>query len=240
MPEELPLFLICFNLVVMAASCAVTAVVIRKLTRDQPLVPFVERESRDAGGVFTWVRRMFRPQPPAEEIESLPVPPQISQIRGDLALGLGAFLTAFLPVMALQAYLAEYFMKYEHPLVNQMQQDHSLQAFFYASLTAVVIAPLLEELIFRNVLQGFFEVAERQLHPPDSENHRWPYGALPILLSSTVFAGMHWQHGAAAAPLFLFAMVLDYLYYQTHRLLPSIVAHAALNAFSMVQLWFLQ
>ncbi len=42
---------------------------------------------------------------------------------------------------------------------------------------------------------------------------------------------------ADPAPLFLLAIVLGYLYQQTHRLLPSIVLHFALNACSLGLFW---
>jgi hypothetical protein len=39
------------------------------------------------------------------------------------------------------------------------------------------------------------------------------------------------------APLFFFALVLGALYYRTHRLLPLIVLHAALNGTSLLLAW---
>jgi len=38
-------------------------------------------------------------------------------------------------------------------------------------------------------------------------------------------------------PLFFFALVLGTLYYRTHRLLPLIVLHAALNGTSLLLAW---
>jgi membrane protease YdiL (CAAX protease family) len=63
-----------------------------------------------------------------------------------------------------------------------------------------------------------------------------PLGAAPILASSLVFGLMHWGHGAAPVPLFLFAIVLGFLYQRTHRIWPSMVAHFALNSVSMAVL----
>lgn len=56
--------------------------------------------------------------------------------------------------------------------------------------------------------------------------------AMPIVLSSFIFAIVHLEYGPSAVPLFFFALVLGYLYRQTHRIWPSIVTHASLNAFS--------
>lgn len=56
--------------------------------------------------------------------------------------------------------------------------------------------------------------------------------AMPIVLSSFIFALVHLSYGPSAIPLFFFAMVLGYLYRQTHRIWPSVITHASLNAFS--------
>ena len=59
----------------------------------------------------------------------------------------------------------------------------------------------------------------------------------PILVSATLFALLHWGQGLAPIPLFFFAVILGYVYQRTHRLWPSLVAHALLNAGSLVILW---
>ncbi len=64
------------------------------------------------------------------------------------------------------------------------------------------------------------------------------FAALPILISSACFAALHFGHGPDPIPIFLFALALGYLYQRTHRLLPSIVLHALLNATSLALLWF--
>ena len=64
-----------------------------------------------------------------------------------------------------------------------------------------------------------------------------PYGWLPILISGTLFGLAHLGHGVSPLPLVLFGIVLGYLYQRTHRLLPSITAHALFNAYSMTMLW---
>ena len=38
-------------------------------------------------------------------------------------------------------------------------------------------------------------------------------------------------------PLFFFALVLGTIYYRTHRILPTIVTHAAFNATTLLVLW---
>src|SRR5687767_4662553 len=60
---------------------------------------------------------------------------------------------------------------------------------------------------------------------------------LPIVMISIIFALMHYSHGLAWIPLTLLALGLDYIYQQTHRLLPSITVHFCLNALSMAPFW---
>ncbi len=64
-----------------------------------------------------------------------------------------------------------------------------------------------------------------------------PHGWLPILISGTLFGLAHLGHGVSPIPLVLFGVVLGYLYQRTHRLVPSITAHALFNAYSMIMLW---
>ena len=59
----------------------------------------------------------------------------------------------------------------------------------------------------------------------------------PIVISSIAFSLVHWGHGPAPVPLFFLALLLGYLYQRTHRVLPCIVLHMSLNAFSMAILW---
>ena len=63
------------------------------------------------------------------------------------------------------------------------------------------------------------------------------HGWLPILLSGFLFGLAHLGNGVSPLPLVLFGIVLGYLYQRTHRLAPSITAHALFNGFSMLMLW---
>jgi membrane protease YdiL (CAAX protease family) len=56
----------------------------------------------------------------------------------------------------------------------------------------------------------------------------------PIVISSLLFALTHWSHGPDPIPLFVFALGLGYLFQKTHRIVPCIVMHAALNLCSML------
>ncbi|MEX2091313.1 MAG: CPBP family intramembrane glutamic endopeptidase [Pirellulales bacterium] len=64
-----------------------------------------------------------------------------------------------------------------------------------------------------------------------------PYGWLPIVLSSLLFALAHVGYGPDPVPLFLLALILGYVYQRTHRIVPSMVAHALFNGMSLFALW---
>ena len=184
-------------------------------------------------------------------------------------------------------------------------------------LAVVVVAPIVEELFFRVLLQGWFEASQRRIRRRMPTLRRWMPGASgPILLTAFLFAGMHFRvetppmspsyltlmlvvdsvaklltaafavvllrtsagatatdlgwgrekffsdvglglvaFAAMAAPvyalmiglgrllpaylapdpfvLFPFAIVLGILYYRTHRIVPSVMLHMALNATSV-------
>jgi membrane protease YdiL (CAAX protease family) len=73
--------------------------------------------------------------------------------------------------------------------------------------------------------------------PEDMATPRGAPGTAPILISSAAFAAMHIGHGPDPIPLFVLALMLGYLYHRTHRLLPCVVLHMAINAFSLLVLW---
>ena len=63
-----------------------------------------------------------------------------------------------------------------------------------------------------------------------------PRTHMPVLISSFIFGAVHFGAGPSPIPLFFFALALGYLYRQTHRLLPSVVAHMCLNTLSTLML----
>jgi membrane protease YdiL (CAAX protease family) len=155
--------------------------------------------------------------------------------RRDLPAGLIAAALIVAPVLTLNAVLQHYWPS-EHPLITWVRE--SPQALAVASILAVLLAPVSEEFMFRVVLQGGLEKLERRLRRrPDwpQSLRKIPAGALPIATSSAVFAAQH--GGADPIPLFFFALVLGYLYHQTHRIWPSLVVHMALNGLTTVVLW---
>jgi membrane protease YdiL (CAAX protease family) len=89
------------------------------------------------------------------------------------------------------------------------------------ALTAIIMAPLIEETMFRGIL-----------YPLLKQNG---YPRLAMLGTSLLFAAIH-MHLATFLPLFLFALVLILLYEWSDSLIVPITAHAAFNAINFALL----
>jgi len=211
-------------------------------------------------------------------------------VLSDIRFGLIAFVMLAPPVYALQGVLVSVWKKSTHPLVEMFRETPDPMLFFMLLLTAGIVAPVFEELIFRVLLQGFLEKAfgfrgrshellfgngsrtdasatghqetisgvviespdANPYAPPamvavegeqlqaDLSDEQSPSGSLawmPIGISSSVFALLHYSHGPDWVPLILLAAGMGYLYQRTHRLLPSLTVHVLLNCLSMWGLW---
>jgi membrane protease YdiL (CAAX protease family) len=214
----------------------------------------------------------------------------------DVPLGVAAFLASLLPVYAIQLVLTQFFPSH-HPVQQLLTSDSSAAMLVLCGFSAVLVAPIAEEFLFRGILQGWLEAAvtDRRRQSIDSiagdgpnlpinphansmslevaslsedavassaEAAVNPYqspGAmaeahvadttaladkprnrverlLPVGVSSLLFALVHLGHGPDPIPLFVLALILGYLYQQTHRLWPCIVLHMCLNAASLAML----
>jgi membrane protease YdiL (CAAX protease family) len=90
---------------------------------------------------------------------------------------------------------------------------------FWLTLTAVVLAPLFEELLFRGVIFS----ALLKISSP------WP----AIVVQALVFALLH-LHGPALLPLFTLAVTLSLAYVMTRSLWTPIIIHAMFNAVALI------
>ncbi len=174
-------------------------------------------------------------------------------IRDDLRLGLIAFVMLAPPVYVLQGLLVNFWKKSEHPIVEMFKDAPDVAFFGLLFVSAAVVAPLFEELIFRVLLQGFLEKStnfrgnlmellvggtQEVMEANDEQPElRGILGWLPIAISAGIFALLHYSHGPDWVPLLLLAAGMGYLYQRTHRILPSLVVHVLLNALSMWGLW---
>lgn len=102
--------------------------------------------------------------------------------------------------------------------------------FFLAVISVVVLAPLVEETLFRGFLQTYIR------------QHLGRGQA--ILISSVCFALFHYASGqgsgniAIIISLFIFALFLGFLYEKRGSLLAPMLLHASFNAVSVFSLYF--
>ncbi|HRX79050.1 MAG TPA: CPBP family intramembrane metalloprotease [Pirellulaceae bacterium] len=199
-------------------------------------------------GMITYFQ--FRPQASLQDVGL-----NLRGLGHQFGVGIACFMLVAPVVFAIQAMFV-LLLKFEskHPLIELLQDDPS--AFYVCAFLAVVVAPISEELVFRGFLQGWLErlplfradmdsflLGRRQTSEEDDllycETNRDTrrVALMPIIISSTVFALMHFSHGPDPIPLFFLALALGFVYQRTHRLLPCIIVHACLNGTTMLLLW---
>ncbi len=158
----------------------------------------------------------------------------------DVVSGAWLFLAAIVPVLLVQLFFTHYLeIPSDHPLIKFTQDGATLTLMIGATIAAFCIAPWLEEFVFRVVLQGWLEgeqVRLRQAHDPEASERP---GYAPLVVASLVFAGMHFSAGPDPVAIFVLSLFLGYAYRQTHRILPSLVIHAGINGWTMLNLWIM-
>lgn len=177
------------------------------------------------------------------------------RLARDVGIGCVAFLLVT-PVVMLANFAAQVVFKvHEHELEKMLRGDPKEGSFLIlAIISAVVLAPVCEEFVFRAVLQGWLRrvylgrLAERamlegfqgDLEPtPRLTAHKsWPPMArlMPIVITSALFGIVHFEQMPAPIPIFLLSLALGALYEWTESLVPSIVLHALFNAFNTIAL----
>ena len=129
-----------------------------------------------------------------------------------------------LPLVALSGWLVERIWGDpggSNPLLDLVLTSPDPRALFCFGLTAIVLAPLFEEVLFRGVL---LPVAGRHLGGPAA-----------VLMSAAVFAAAHLSLGELV-PLFVLALGLGWLRWSSGRLLPCVLMHAMWNGLTFLNL----
>lgn len=112
-----------------------------------------------------------------------------------------------------------------HPVAQVMMFTSSRALIITVFLMGVLIAPMIEELIFRGALYGAL---------------RWRIGILPsAILSSLLFALLHPQSIVGVPPLFIIGVSLSLLYEVRRSIIGCIFAHALINFVSLLTLTLL-
>jgi len=139
-----------------------------------------------------------------------------------LLYGIVGFLACLLPTLIVfQATLPFRPENLMHPLLKLIGEDKTGQVLITVTISAVLVAPWVEELMFRVILQ-------RTLL-----NHLSP--SFSILLTALAFCTIHpsWQDAVGLAPL---ALVLGVTYHRTGSFLAVVVIHMLFNAFNILSM----
>lgn len=138
-------------------------------------------------------------------------------------IGFGLAGLSGIIAVALLTMLGEPVPEVAHETLVTLQQEFSLNLLISIIISAVIMAPLLEELVFRGVLQTTL------MHL--MKGRRWP----AMLITAAVFSAIHaWVVPAQGLlPLFVLGLVFGYLYERTGSLLTPILAHAVFNAMNI-------
>ncbi len=145
----------------------------------------------------------------------------ISSWRADLRLALLGLALVLWPLLALATVL-DRVEPYRHPIIESLARHRDPPAVVLVVLSAVVVAPVVEEFLFRRVLQGWLL---RRF--PGSE------GLTAVALQALAFGIAHAGQGLAPVPLTILGIVLGWLTLRTGTLLPGILLHALFNAVSI-------
>lgn len=149
----------------------------------------------------------------------------LSDPGGQVSDGVLGFLAAVVPVVL--AWLATVPWRTDenqHGLLRLLQEDSSLQTLLWVVLLAAVLAPLVEELMYRVVLQTWLEkIAPRRE---------------ALIVVALIFSAMHKLPDAI--PLFPLALILGYVYQQRRSYLSVVLIHMLFNGTNLLFLVLLR
>ncbi len=142
-----------------------------------------------------------------------------SHWRDQMRVGLRGFFAAILPMaISMAATLPFRSLERQHSLLKLLANSPDIMTITVVAVTAVLSAPMLEELLFRVILQGWLTTFIT------------PYLAIPTV--AVLFALVHgWRDGLALMPL---ALLLGYVFHRQHRYLSVVMIHAMFNATMLI------
>ncbi len=160
------------------------------------------------------------------------------QLASDLRLAGLTFLAAIIPVYGIQLLLTQVFgFESAHPLVKLVQEQPRVGVLLLTTIAAVGVAPLVEEFLFRVIVQGWLEKREIEWRVRRGGDPDEPAGFGPIVVAGTIFALLHLASGIDWVALFVLSLFLGYAYQRTHRFVVPLAVHVLVNALAMFELW---
>jgi membrane protease YdiL (CAAX protease family) len=154
--------------------------------------------------------------------------------------GVIAMLIAAPPIYAIQFAAARVWTPIEHPVSEMIKSEFSVGVGWLAVATAVVLAPMFEELVFRAILQGWLVgLLERDSRswPNSSQIAAADRGWLGIVLTALLFGYVHVEQWPAPIALFVLALVVGTVYDRTGSLITAVAMHATFNGISTAMLF---
>ncbi len=158
----------------------------------------------------------------------------------DLALGLAGLVVALPAVQIVYQVLKQWADPTQlrrNELFNILEDEGQGIVLLQAVVAAVIMAPLVEEFVFRGLLQGYLQKIEAR--------QRWqqifpglPAGLMPNIIASVLFAAAHGAVYPDRPALFVLGLMLGWLYWKTGRLWASIFLHLIFNGMMLI-LFFL-
>jgi membrane protease YdiL (CAAX protease family) len=156
--------------------------------------------------------------------------------RSGIMQGLKGAVMLLPPVLLISS-VANHYVPYSHPILDVLANVSNFADFLFLFLATAIITPIVEELMFRVLMQGGLQgLAERmRAGESDAVIRNWhPTAHWPMVVTSLVFAMLHFGQGAAPIPLFFLSLGLGYLYRQTGNITAPLVVHVILNALTLI------
>ncbi len=143
----------------------------------------------------------------------------LRQWGGQLEIGLFGGLAAMIPVVLANYSMLEFRVEEnQHIFLQIFKSERSLSLAGLLIVSAVIMAPLGEELMYRVILQG---TLQRYLSPTAS-----------IVISASLFSAVHgFPDAVGLLPL---ALILGFLYWRTGSYLTVVTTHAAFNGVTVL------
>jgi hypothetical protein len=138
----------------------------------------------------------------------------------DFGAGVWGLVLCILPVTLAAALVQSRRAEHPHELLKFLQNHPDFAAAAWVTISAVILAPLFEEMVFRVILQA---TLEKYLRPP------WA-----IVVAALTFAAVH--QGYDKVPIFALALILGYVYHCRRSLLATGTLHALFNGSNLLML----